>query len=348
MIRIAVSPGERRVAVWDGTLLAARIERPARPEGVGDTHVARVTAVAKPLSGCFVETPDGDAFLPFSECPDRQPPGEGAWVRVRVTRSAQAQKGARVAMEGLAEGPLRRLARGPGAAERFAARWPEAAVEPDDAGEAARLRPRLGARLRVVPHPAFDDALESAFEELAERRVALPGGGSLHFHPTPALVAVDVDGGPHAPAEANAAALREVARQIALRELSGAILIDAAGLRPRERAGLLPGLAAALDPAARLLGLTPGGLIELRRARVWAPWHELTGTALAQGLAGLRAAAAAARAQPEARLALAAPRPVIAALEAMPEALAEYASGATHRIILRSLDVASGWRIEPA
>ena len=336
MIRVAVSPGERRVAAWRDGLLAARIERPARPEGVGDTHAARVVSVAKPLSGCFVATIEGDAFLPFSDCPGRVPPGEGEWVRVRVTRGAQGGKGARVAMEGLAEGPLRRLARGPSAAERFATRWPEAEVEVDDAAEAARLRPLLGARVTLLRPPAFDDSLEAAFDDLAATRVALPGGASVSFHPTPALVAVDVDGGPNAPAEANAAALREAARQIALRELSGAILIDAAGLRPREREALLPGLAAALDPAARLLGLTPGGLIELRRARIWAPWHELTGTPLARGLAGLRAAAAEARARPGARLALVAPRGVIAALEAMPEALAKYAAGAGRPIALRA------------
>jgi Ribonuclease G/E len=353
VIRLAVSPGERRVAVCGAAgLLAARVERPARPEGVGDLHVGRVTAVARALSGCFVATVDGDGFLPFDALPERRPPPEGAAVRVRIVRAPQGGKGARLALvAGEAVGPPRLLVRGPDAVTRFAERFPDAAIEVDDAAEAARLRPRFGARLRVVAAPAFDEPTDSAFAALSEPSIALPGGIALSIHPTPALVAIDIDAGPTAPAESNAAALAEAARQIALRELSGAILIDAAGLRPKARAALLPGLAALLDPTARLLGLTPGGLLEIRRARVWAPWHEVTGmppSALTRGLAALRRALAEARARPGARLALVAAPAVIAALDTMPEALAEYAERAAHPIVLRADPAALGESIEDA
>ena len=43
VIRASVSPGEVRVALLqDDTLLDYRLERPARPEGLGDLHRARV------------------------------------------------------------------------------------------------------------------------------------------------------------------------------------------------------------------------------------------------------------------------------------------------------------------
>ena len=74
LIRVSVSPGERRVALLrDDRLHAAAIERPARPDGLGDLHRARVSAVSKPMSGAFLLLADGStAFLPESEALDRK------------------------------------------------------------------------------------------------------------------------------------------------------------------------------------------------------------------------------------------------------------------------------------
>lgn len=358
-IRVAVSPGERRVALLrDGVLHLAAIERPARPDGVGDLHRARVTAVSRPMSGAFLLLGDGSTgFLPESEAPDRKAIHEGAILGVRLTRAAQGGKGpratARLAPEDAAfaaaapgQGPAL-LRRGPDAALRFAALAPGADVVTDGAAEAARLKRTLGDHVRLDLAGAFDDALEAEFDLLAGPAVPLPGGGRLTIHPTPALTALDVDAGSAAgggDAEAqlrlNRHAVAEAARQIRLRQLAGAILLDVAGLAAGRREALAAPLAAALeaDPLKpRLLGLTRLGLFEIQRPRVHPPLHEVLGwplSPLTHGLAALRRAAREAAAMPGRPLALRAAPTVVAALEAMPAALAEHAEAAGHALRL--------------
>jgi len=349
-IHVSVSPGERRVALLrDGALHLAAVERPARPDGVGDLHRARVTAISRPMSGAFVALHDGaTAFLPESEAPDRKALQDGAILPVRITRAPQGGKGPRAtarlsdeertAASGVGVALVRR---GPDAALRLAARAPGAPVVTDDAAEFARLRGALGDRVALDRAGAFDDALEAEFDLLAGPEVPLQGGGRLTVHPTPALTAIDVDAGSHAggrDAEAllrfNRAAVAEAARQIRLRELAGAILLDIAGLPAKRRDALSGPLAAALaeDPLQpRLLGLTRLGLFEIQRPRVHAPLHEVLGmppSPLTHGLAALRRAAREATARPAVPLVVRAAPAVIAGLEAMPEALAAYAAGA--------------------
>ena len=349
-LRVSVSPGERRVALLrDDRLHLAAVERPARPDGVGDLHRARITAISKPMSGAFLLLADGaTAFLPESDAPDRRALHEGGILPVRLTRAAQGGKGpratARLTPEELAVAAgdgVALLRRGPDAVLRLAARAPEAPVVTDDAAEAARLKHVLGGRVRLDRAAAFDDALEAEFDMLAGTEVPLPGGGRLSIHPTPALTALDVDAGGHAAgtdAEAqlrlNRLAVAEAARQIRLRELAGAILLDVAGLSVKRREVLAAPLAAALedDPLKpRLLGLTRLGLFEIQRPRIHPPLHEVLGlppSPLTHGLAALRRAAREVAAAPGRALALRAGPAVVAALEAMPEALAGYAAGA--------------------
>jgi Ribonuclease G/E len=227
------------------------------------------------------------------------------------------------------------LRRGPEAAERLVAAHPGAAILTDDASLAARLRARgLPA---AFARDAFDDALEAAFAALSEPEVPLTGGGRLSIHPTPALTALDVDGGGRDPAEANRDAIAEAARQIRLRNLSGAILLDPAGLSVKRRAALLPAVRAAIgrDPLLRLLGLTPGGLIEFSRARIHPPLHEVLAGPLAPGLAALRRVLREAASAPAARLVLAAHPSVLAALAALPGALDEANAALAHPLSLR-------------
>jgi ribonuclease G len=354
-IRISISPGERRVALLrDGALHLAAIERPARPGGVGDLHRGRVTAVSKPMSGAFLTLADGaTAFLPESEAPDRSALQEGAILPVRLTRAAQGGKGprasARLSAEEAAAAAGQGVAfvrRGPDAVLRFAALAPGAAIVTDSATELARLRPIFAERV-TRDADAFDDALESAFETLAGPDVELAGGGRISIHPTPALTAIDVDAGAHAggrDAEAqlrfNRAAVVEVARQIRLRDLAGAILLDLAGLPVKRREQLTAPLAAALaeDPLQpRLLGLTRLGLFEIQRPRIHPPLYEVLGwplSPLSRGLVALRRAAREAAAAPATPFRLRAAPSVIAALEAMPEALADYAAGAGRALVL--------------
>jgi hypothetical protein len=149
---------------------------------------------------------------------------------------------------------------------------------------------------------------------------------------------VDVDSGGADPREVNRVAITEFARQLRLRDLAGPILLDLAGLSVKQRAALEPAVKAELAPdgLTQLLGIGPLGLFEMRRARVHPPLHEvLEDRALAHGLGLLRQAAREAAAAPSRRLALCASPAVLAALEAMPEALAEFAAGAGRAILLR-------------
>ncbi|MCS6932846.1 MAG: ribonuclease E/G, partial [Acetobacteraceae bacterium] len=196
----------------------------------------------------------------------------------------------------------------------------------------------LGAGRVRLDRAAFDPALEAEFAALSEPEVPLAGGGRLRIHPTPALTAIDVDGGGRDPAEANRDAIPEAARQIRLRNLSGPILLDPAGLSVRRRASLLPLVKAAIgrDPLLRLLGLTPGGLIEFARARIHPPLHEVLAGPLSPGLEALRRALREAAAAPAARLLLRAHPSVVAALEGLPGALAEAAARLAHPLLLEA------------
>jgi ribonuclease G len=351
LIRVSVSPGERRVALLrDDRLHAVAIERPARPDGLGDLHRARVTAVSKPMSGAFLLLADGQtAFLPDSEAPDRKAVQEGAILPIRITRAGQGGKGPRATARvteaeraaAAAGSGVALIRRGPDAALRLALREPAAEVATDNPAEAARLKGALGYRVRLLREPAFDDALEAEFDLLAGQEVPLPGGGRLTIHPTPALTAIDVDAGAHAGGgdaasqlRLNHAALEEAARQIRLRELAGAILLDVAGMQAKRREALSAPLAAALeaDPLKpRLLGLTRLGLFEIQRPRIQPPLHEVLGappSALTHGLISLRRAAREAASAPGRALALRANPTVLAALEALPGALAEMTAAA--------------------
>ena len=350
LIRVSVSPGERRVALLrDDRLQQVAIERPARPDGIGDLHRARVSAISKPMSGAFLLLADGQtAFLPDSEAPDRKAVQEGAILPIRITRAGQGGKGPRATARvteperAAAAGPgVALIRRGPDAALRLALREPAAEVATDNPAEAARLKRAIGGRVRLLREPAFDDDLEAEFDLLAGQEVPLPGGGRLTIHPTPALTAIDVDAGAHAGGgdaasqlRLNQAAVEEAARQIRLRELAGAILLDVAGMQAKRREALSAPLAAALeaDPLKpRLLGLTRLGLFEIQRPRIQPPLHQVLGappSALTHGLIALRRAAREAASAPGRALALRAHPAVLAALEALPGALAEMTASA--------------------
>lgn len=321
-----------------GELHAYRLERPARPDGVGDILRGRVSAVMPALAGAFVALPEGaSGFLPESDCEGRRMPSEGSILTLRVTRAGQGGKGLRLSARTPQTPGEGVLSRGPDAALRWAASHPDARLIADDAAEVARLRGVLGAARVLLQGNAFDDALEEEVARLAEPAWDLPGGGRLIISPLPALTAVDVDSGGAEPRQVNTRAIPEFARQMRLRDLAGPILLDLAGLSVKQRAALEPELRAACAPdgLVQLLGLGPLGLFELRRARIHPPLHEvLAEHALATGLALLRQAAREAAASPGRRIALHAPGAVLAALQALPGALAEYADQAGHALAL--------------
>ena len=252
-LHAACSPGEVRVAALAGDELTDyAIWREGAPDGLGDLHLGRVVARVPAMAGAFVLIDGAEGFLPDSEGGEGR--HEGDILPVRVSRSAQGGKGprltARIAGESshtTGDAP-RLLRRGPGALVRLAERFPGAEILIDDAATAARLRAVFAGRARVVPK-AFDDELESEIEALGSRHATLPDGLSATIVPTPALVAIDIDSGAATAARgtkgelqfaANRAALPALARQIRLRNLSGAILIDFAGLRRPQASGARP------------------------------------------------------------------------------------------------------------
>ncbi len=305
------------------------------------------------MSGAFLTLADGSTgFLPESECPDRKALQEGAVLAVRVTRAPQGGKGPRLtarlteAERAAAAGQgIALVRRGTDATLRFAALAPQAEVITDSAADLARLKHALGERVRMDRAGAFDDALEAEFDLLAGPAVPLPGGGRITIYPTPALAAIDVDAGSQVAGDAEAGlrlnrlAVAEAARQIRLRQLAGAILLDVAGLTVKRRETLAAPLAEALeaDPLKpRLLGLTRLGLFEIQRTRIHPPLHEVLGTPpspLTLGLAALRRAAREDTAKPR-PLRLRAALSVVTALQAQPEALAEFAAGAGRPLAL--------------
>ncbi len=340
MIQVHASPGERRIALRRlGVLTEYAINRPGAPDGLGDVHLARVMSRMPAMAGAFVALHDAEAFLPDSQ--GGAAVTEGDILAVRITRAAQAGKGPRVAScPGAPEGgpaQPRLLRRGPSALDDLLAVYPG---------------------VEVVEAP-FDESLEAEIEALAAPEAALPGGMRAIFSPLPALTAIDLDGArasaarsPKAAAQmaANRDAIPGLVRQIVLRNLSGTILIDFAGMPTRKRQALAPALEAALATdrlQPRLAGFSHLGFAELMRPRLRPPLHELAGSPHGLGLAALRRVLAEEAAGPGRRLALRAAPAIVTALRGDAEALETLARQTAYPLVLRADPALRGaWCIE--
>ena len=250
------------------------------PDGVGDLYTGRVDAVEKALAGCFVALgADASGFLPDSAGAKNLT--QGQYISVRVTRAAQGGKGPRLALVNTPPGAAPGLiATGPGPLLELAERFPEQEIVLDDYALMAELRPALEGRLRYNAN-AFEPVLEDEIATLAEPYATLPHGALLHITPAPAATLLDVDAAAasHMPPLAlNTAIIPEICRQIVLRNLSGGILIDFAGLKAAQRQKLLAPLREALkqDPLSpNLLGISHLGFAEINRRRIRPPLHEI-------------------------------------------------------------------------
>lgn len=119
----------------------------------------------------------------------------------------------------------------------------------------------------------------SELDILQEKRIELNSGGSIIVEQTHAMTMIDVNqGSADSILAANQDAAQEAARQIRLRNLSGAILIDFIGMEERtQRAKLLDMLEKAFDndpAAAQIHGFTRLGIIEITRKRRTATYAE--------------------------------------------------------------------------
>jgi len=126
-----------------------------------------------------------------------------------------------------------------------------------------------------VAEPFEAYGLEEQLAEALMQAVTLKSGGRIYIEQTKAFVTVDVDsasvkegGNPY---ELNNEAAHEIARQIRLKNLSGKIIIDFAGLKDYEyMRPVMDVLSSDLadDPCrGRVLGLSKAGNIEILRQR---------------------------------------------------------------------------------
>jgi Ribonuclease G/E len=349
-LRVACSPGEARIAVFEaGELLDFGLWTPGFSDHFGDVFSGRVAALAPALGGAFVDLGLAEAgFLPVRDT--EAPLTEGEMLRVRVTRCGMGGKGprlTRIADTGMSPPKtVGLISAGPSPLENMAAVW-SGPILVDSPVFAARIPASLRDRVRMVAQ-AWDDGVQDAVAALCEPEVRLPGGMTASITPTPALVAIDMDtaaasGGRGMKQTAqfalNRDALPALVRQICLRNLSGAILIDPAGLSTRKRQALkdVVDRALELDPLrARCLGVTALGFIEIVRARTHAPLHERLLAPHGRAMAALRAVTGACVGQPSARPVLEVGTELMAVLTEDPLALDDVAAWCGHRLVLRA------------
>ena len=169
-------------------------------------------------------------------------------------------------------------------AERAAATASPAAVLWQPAALPRRLMAdyaaRGGAELIQSDDPETWRRLERQRDAALQRKISIPGGGTLVIDPCEALTAVDVNtaadtGGPAGLRETilrtNLAACAEIARLVRLRNHSGILLIDMIDMTAEEdRAAVLEALRAAFaaDRVKTVIhGYTALGLVEMSRRR---------------------------------------------------------------------------------
>lgn len=324
------SPGEIRVSLLqNGELLDTGLWRPGRPDGWQDVHLVRVKTKAPALDGAFVVLDSGEeGFLALNRAcfrdrrrskpakPEENKPffpaiEEGSLLKARLVRPACHGKGIRLhplpvtQEEHLAlqkeTAPIC-LERGPNILEALAESAPDSPVLLDDTAIVSLLPPsllaRLQPRLRPLPVQQKEDwrgMHDDDWDRLLQADV--PVGPLLaHITPTPALIAIDLDHkgiSGQSDFEANIAAFPLLLRQIRLRNLSGTILIDPAGVKSRKRPALVSFLEKAMkeerDPLKPVLkGITPSGLLEIMRPRHRPALHELMTSPHGKALSILR------------------------------------------------------------
>ncbi len=125
---------------------------------------------------------------------------------------------------------------------------------------------KIGQRLFEI-HDVFGE-----LEDLNNDMIHLPGGGSIILEPTSAFLVIDVNqGSGDGAVSVNVEAAEEVARQIRLRNISGAILVDFIGMNLKtERFQLITAIEQELKndaASAQVHGFTRLGIIEITRKR---------------------------------------------------------------------------------
>ncbi len=147
----------------------------------------------------------------------------------------------------------------------------------------AKISRRVRGRIKLYDgaKPIFEHyAVERYLENAFRRKVSLKSGACIVFDETEALIAVDVNSGQHKGAhsqeeailQVNSEAVREIARQLRLRNIGGLIVIDLIDMRFKKHRNMVyQTLKDALkkDKArTNLLPISSLGLLEMTRQRV--------------------------------------------------------------------------------
>src|SRR5262249_15852568 len=145
------------------------------------------------------------------------------------------------------------------------------------------VMPRYADRLKLHAHaePIFHHfKIEQEVQKLQDKKVPLPGGGSLVIEQTEALVAIDVNSGTfrvgddaeETAYQTNLQAAKEIARQLRLRNLGGVVVNDFIDMKEeRHRRNLEEAFRKALRrdrSRTKILKVSAFGLIEMTRQRV--------------------------------------------------------------------------------
>jgi Ribonuclease G/E len=252
-------PGERRgVVLLDGRPERLLIERDGETgAALGALYRGRVLAVSARMGLARLDLGEETASLRLTR---DAPLAEGAIVEVEVTAEPRRGKGAFVALVAArADGRLGLLRPPPPLVQRLQAFAPDVAIVE---GEDAR------------------DAADEAQAQALAREHTLPGGLNLCIETTRALVAVDVDlseiGAPGSTLKANLAAIRQAARLLRLKALSGLVVVDLIGF-PQEKSQVHAACLEAFAPDGGEVVIGPlsrFGALELSLPRRYRPLAE--------------------------------------------------------------------------
>lgn len=204
------------------------------------------------------------------------------WAEIEAKAASMDKPGVLVPAPDLVD----RMMREAGPEDRIALddRMAFRALEDRTAGDLSAWRGRIA--FHAGPEPIFElDDIADQLEQGLARTIPLQGGGRLVIDRTEALTAIDVDlgdgiaDGDDAILRVNRRAAQEAARQILLRNLSGLIVIDFLRMKAKGRLGqvldaLKSGLKNSRTPVD-VLGMSPGGLVEITRQRAGASLDEL-------------------------------------------------------------------------
>ncbi len=216
------SPGEIRAGLFDENNLAQAlfVERASehlRRAHTGALYCGRVTALDHALNAAFVDIGIGPpGFLPLGKSRGKTNIHEGSALAVRVRREAFTEKGPLLVLDN--------------AEKDFPTQHCPALLTPAP-DFVQRITPK-DAKVREASREGRE-LLDTAFEEVLNPLVLLPGGGELMIEPTRALVAVDVDtaADKSRALAVNLEAISVIFNHLALRGLAGIVAIDFAPMK---------------------------------------------------------------------------------------------------------------------